>query len=280
MEKGPPVSSPTFVDVKASFADMRAHGAASEQIVAEFPRQMRRIAQDAGKRAAQREGRIFGVIGIVVAIVVSFLAGGLSVDNRAELALLRDAQVQRQAQTDATLARLDDQNEVLELRGQAPVPAPATDDPADALAALVLSRVVAQLPPTPTAEQVAALIVASGDVSGQGPSAQQLSALAADYFGTGPGQAAIEAAVARVYAANPPAAGKDGVSPPCLAEPNQCRGADGQPGAPGADSTVPGPTGETGATGPPGPTCPDGTALQEVQFGALGPSGLACVFVD
>lgn len=273
------MTTPTFVHLKAGFADARANAGAAEQIVAEFPRQMTRIAERAGKRAGQREGRIFGVIGIVVAIVVSFLAGGLSVDNRAELALLRDAAQQRQEQTDATLARLADQNKVLEMRGQAPVPPPATDDPADALAALVLSRVVAQLPPAPTADQVAALIVASGDVSGLGPSSQQLSALAADYFGSGPGQAAIDAAVARAYAADPPADGRDGMSPPCLAEPNQCRGADGQPGA---DSNVPGPEGPEGPTGPAGtaPQCPDGTALQEVQYGVTGPSGLACVFVD
>lgn len=267
----------TLTDVKASFAAARTNAAATEQIVAEFPRQMTRIAERAGKRAGRREGRIFGVIGIVVAIVVSFLAGGLSVDNRAELALLRDSAAQRQAQTDATLSLLADQNEVLELRGQAPVAAPTTGDPAAAIAALVLSRVIAQLPPVPTADQVAAVIGPAVGTSPTGPSPQQLTAAVADYFSTGPSQAAIDAAVARAYAADPPADGRDGMTPPCLAELNQCRGEKGEKGDPGADSTVPGPA---GATGPPGPTCPDGTSLQEVQFGALGPTGLACVFVD
>ncbi len=62
--------------------------------------------------------------------------------------------------------------------------------------------------------------------------------------------------------------------PPGEPGPPGPQGPEGPPGPPGFE----GPPGPEGPRGPPGPTCPSGTELREVQFGALGPSGLACVF--
>ena len=56
--------------------------------------------------------------------------------------------------------------------------------------------------------------------------------------------------------------GVDGTTPPCLAEPGQCRGADG--------TGVPGPPGPTGPPGPPGV---DGVDGQDGQDGTPGQDG-------
>lgn len=50
--------------------------------------------------------------------------------------------------------------------------------------------------------------------------------------------------------------GQPGVTPPCMAEPAQCRGVDGQPGAPGP----------AGPAGPPGPTCPPGYTAESRSY--------------
>ena len=78
--------------------------------------------------------------------------------------------------------------------------------------------------------------------------------------------------------------GEPGSNPPCLDEPDQCRGEDGEDGADGADGQdgqdgapgKDGAKGDTGDQGPPGPTCPAGTSLQPVTF-ASGEEGLGCV---
>lgn len=267
----PAPGEPTFLDVKVGFDEAKAAAAANQRIVDEFPRQMSRLATRAGERAGKRQGRIFGVAGLIVCVVVSFLAGGLAVDNRADLAMYRQQQDQRQIQVDDALTKLADQNEILQSRGQSPVEAPPPSaDPAEAIAALVLSRVIAQLPPppaVPTAEEVAGAIGPAVTANVLGPSQQQLTRMVADYFRAGgPGEAAIDAAVRRRLAENPPRDGRDGTngvngqSPPCLAEASQCRGKDGEDGK---DSTVPGPA---GPVGPPGPTCEPGTHLETVTF--------------
>lgn len=236
----------------------RAARAAARQVIADFEQ----IATQAGEQAGRRQGRIFGVIGLIAALVVSFLAGGLAVDNRAELAAFRQQQDQRQLQIDDALAKLREQNEILIARGQAPVKEPAAEstDPMEAIAALVLSRVIAQLPPppaVPTADEIAAAITPAVTANVWGPSQQQLTRMTADYYRSGgPGEAAIEAAVRRVYAANPP---RDGESPPCLSEPQQCRG---EPGAAGA----PGEQGPQGPAGPAGPVCEPGTHVEDVML--------------
>lgn len=68
--------------------------------------------------------------------------------------------------------------------------------------------------------------------------------------------------------------GVDGISPPCLAEPTQCRGADGAPGAPGKDGAdgAAGSPGAPGRDGAPGPACPDGYVPIETA-GATGADG-------
>lgn len=275
----PDVGDPTFLDVKEGFDEARTAAVANQQIVDDFPRHMRRIATQAGEQAGKRQGRIFGVAGLLVAIVVSFLAGGLAFDNRAELAAYRTQQDQRQSQIDDALAKLADQNEILASRGQAPVDVPPPSaDPTEAIAALVLSRVIAQLPAppaVPTADEVADAITPAVTANILGPSQQQLTRMAADYYRSGgPAEAAIEAAVRRVVAENPPRDGRDGQSPPCLSEPAQCRGKDGTNGQ---DSTVPGPE---GPVGPPGPNCEPGTHLEEVTLTLEMKTARICVVDD
>lgn len=88
--------------------------------------------------------------------------------------------------------------------------------------------------------------------------------------------------------------GDPGVTPPCLAEPDRCRGPVGEPGAAGQAGTPgakgdtgaqgpkgdPGEQGPKGATGAPGPTCPDGYELRDAVITAPDGttySGKACV---
>lgn len=78
--------------------------------------------------------------------------------------------------------------------------------------------------------------------------------------------------------------GEPGSDPPCLDEPDGCRGApgeDGADGAPGEDGSDGAPgedgaQGDPGVQGPPGPSCPPGTNLEPVVF-ASGEDGLGCV---
>lgn len=92
-------------------------------------------------------------------------------------------------------------------------------------------------------------------------------------------------------------AGRDGITPPCMAEPDRCRGAvgptgpagqAGQPGADGAkgDTGPQGTKGDTGADGPKGdtgasgPACPEGYELRDAVITAKDGStyqGKACV---
>jgi hypothetical protein len=251
----------------------------SARTAAQVIEDVQHIATIAGEQAGKRQGRIFGVVGLLVAIVVSFLAGGLAVDNAAQLAAFRTQQDQRQTQIDDTLAKLADQNELLASRGQEPVAVPPPSaDPTEAIAALVLSRVIAQLPAppaVPTADEVAAAITPAVTANVLGPSQQQLTRMAADYYRSGgPAEAAIEAAVRRVIAENPPRDGRDGESPQCLSEPAQCRGKDGENGQ---DSTVRGPE---GPVGPPGPTCEPGTHIEEVTLTLEMKTARICVVDD
>lgn len=269
----------TLGDVREGFDEARSAAEINQSIVDDFPRHMRRIATTAGEQAGKRQGRIFGVAGLIVAVVVSFLAGGLAVDNRAQLALYQQQQDQRQTQVDDALGKLADQNKILTSRGQAPVEAPPPSaDPTEAIAALVLSRVIAQLPPVPTADQVANAITPAVTTNVLGPSQRQLARMAADYYRAGgPVEAAIDAAVRRAYAADPPRDGIDGIngqSPPCLSEPAQCRGKDGTNGQ---DSTVPGPE---GPMGPAGPNCEPGTHIEEVTFTLEMKTARICVVDD
>lgn len=92
-------------------------------------------------------------------------------------------------------------------------------------------------------------------------------------------------------------AGRDGVTPPCMSEPDRCRGPVGDTGQPGTqgpagargDTGTAGPAGEQGPagakgdTGQPGPTCPDGYELRDAVITAPDGttySGKACVDPD
>lgn len=79
--------------------------------------------------------------------------------------------------------------------------------------------------------------------------------------------------------------GDPGVSPPCLAEPDRCRGPAGEPGTDGAAGET-GPAGASGPAGPkgdpgePGPACPEGYELRDAVITAPDGStysGKACV---
>lgn len=199
-------------------------------------------------------------VAVIVSLAVSIVAINIATDAAAAQNAADAAQAERSANVDTALQRLEEANQELEARGQAPVQTSAAPDQSEAIAAAVLAQVLAQLPPAPSAEDVAARIQGSVTANVLGPTRQQLVAEVAAYFqanppqpGPPPSQDAIRAAVDAALAANPPPRGErgedgrdgqDGQSPPCLSEPNQCRGEDGQDGQDGkdgVDSTVPGP---------------------------------------
>lgn len=251
-------SDPTLHDVHDAFVAAREDAATKDQILDEFPRQMRRIATQAGNRQA----RIIGAVTVVVCMAASLVTSVVSLST-AQSARAQAAAAQQQV--DTALTKLGEANRQLEARGQAPVLAPPQPDPTGAIAAAVLAQVLAQLPPAPTADQVADRLAA---------------AVLADVLGEIRPEVARQTAA--YLAANPPPQGPPGESPPCLAEPTECRG---EKGDPGADSTVPGPEGPEGPQGPrgePGPVCPEGTHLEPVTFGppGLGKEGVGCVTDD
>lgn len=244
-----------------------------------LPRRVERIA----KATAQRESRRYGLVAalfaalIAVGVAVLSLSVAQAAASSAGEAQARSASAQ-QTVTDA-LAKLQTANEQLTSRGQDPVTVEPDPDPSQAIQAAVLAQVLAQLPPAPTADQVAAVVQPAVAAQVVGPTRDQIAQLVADYFANNPTTAQIQAAVDNYLRINPVRDGrdgadgrdgKDGQSPPCLTEPDQCRGKDG------ADSAVPGPE---GPEGPAGPACPDGTSLQTVQYGLdVTKTGPACVF--
>lgn len=277
-EEIPAHREPNLIDVKEGFAEAREQVATNQQVMDTSIRHMGRIARregaKEGAKAARQQGRWFLIFGLVASLLISAGAAYLATAAYQGTMDLRTVSQQRQEQFDAAMAKLDETNRELQARGQEPVAAPAGTDPADAVAAAVTARVIAQLPATPTAEQVAAAIVPTVTANVLGPSQQQIAASVSRYFslnppqpGPPPSQADIDAAVQRALAQNPPPAGPTGPAGP--AGPAGQAGADGKPGA---DSTVPGPAGATGATGPPGPTCPEGsTATQHEVVTTDGP---------
>lgn len=75
-------------------------------------------------------------------------------------------------------------------------------------------------------------------------------------------------------------AGRDGTTPACYSEPNQCRGSDGKPGVAGQPGAAgePGEPGEPGAAGPAGPVGPPGSQGEpgpQGESGVAGPQGEA-----
>jgi len=190
------------------------------------------------RRMVQRQARTFGLVGIAAAVLISVLAVFLASSSLSQSSATEALRLQRDDQTRSALASLDQANSALRARGQAPVGAPPNpDDPSAAITAAVAARVIAQLPPSPTAQQVADLVAPAALARVTGPTTQQLADAVAGYYqanppargprgepGPGPTADQIDAAVAQEYAANPPPPGRDGTD-----------GTDGRDGAPGAD---------------------------------------------
>lgn len=236
------------------------------------------------RQATDRRARFWLPLVIVAAIGAAFLTAAamyfyfgpqidqLRLDQAATSAAATEvARVAMEAREQAAAA-----NAELEERGQATVPVPQVGEATDAevLVSAATARVLASLP---DAQPVTAGAIAAAvrDYAARNPVTP-----------VSPTTGQIADAVAAYLQANPPPAGNPGAT--------------GQQGATGpAGESIVGPRGDQGPMGEPGrpptgeeiraeldayfvdnpiPPCPDGTSLQEVRFGALGPSGLACVF--
>ncbi len=239
--------TPTRADVDQAREVERTVAEQTYQEAADrLPRRVKGLAEVTAARVSRR----YGVIALIVAFLVPTLFSLAAYSRSGEA---RDTAISTQRTVDAALDRLDVANDTLTARGQTPVPAPVSADPTAAVAAAVLAQVLASLPPSPTADDVAARIQGAVIASLEGPSMNELARLAADYFeanppipGPAPSEAAIQAAVDRAYSANPPANGVDGESPPCLSTPAMCEGDDGADGMNGLD----GDDGRSVLTGP------------------------------
>lgn len=255
-----PIQSPTEADVAAAQHELREAGEATYRLASDqLPRSVERIATRAATSTARRIGAIGVIFAALVALAMSLTSLSLASSARESSAAAQLAAETAQQQVAAAMVKLDEANRTLTARGQAPVPSPRPPDPTSAIAAAVLAQVLAQLPPTPTAEQVAERLQATVTANVLGPTTDQLARLVAGYFATNPPkpgppptQQQIQAAVDRAYAQNPPKNGTDGAPGPI-----------GAPGPPGKD-------------GAPGPACPPGTRLTAVRF-AGGESGQGCV---
>jgi hypothetical protein len=239
------------------------------------------VAQEKAEQAATVEVRKrwtwTNLAAALIAVVVSIATSSISyytaqaATSRADQAIT-SAQAAQQAVDDA-LAKLSLANDQLQARGQAPVTTTPDPDLTEATRAAVLAQVLTQLPPAPTADQVAAVVQPALAAQVVGPSRDTLAQLVSDYFNGSPARAQIQAAVDNFLRINPPERGPTGERGE-RGEPGE-NGEKGDPGEPGADSTVPGPEGPAGL---PGPTCPDGTHLETVQYGLdVTKTGPACV---
>lgn len=220
---------PTQADVTAAFDAARADAAAREEDAAAREELVREL-----PARIERRTRILIVWGLVAGMVLAFLTA------LAAVALAREAQTNSEAavvvatatqkQVDAALAKLNEANDELMARGQAPVPAPREAEPAEAIAAAVLAQVLAQLPPVPTADEVAQRIVPAVTANVLGPTRAELAEQVAAYLqanppppgvdgedgvdgepGRPPTQEEIDAAVAAYLQAHPPPPGPQGV---------------------------------------------------------------------
>jgi hypothetical protein len=201
-------------------------------------------------RAARKESRRYGLWGVLFAALVSLAVSLVAVSVAAKASTTAEqatesAQAARHTIDDA-LAELAAANKQLQERGQAPVQVAPNPDPSDAIQAAVLAKVLAQLPATPTAQQVAAVLQPAVAAQVTGPSRDTLAQLVSSYFADNPTTPQIQAAVDSFLTQHPPKDGNDGRdgdkgekgdSPPCLEEASQCRGQNG------TDSTVAGPPG-------------------------------------
>jgi hypothetical protein len=175
--------------------------------------------------------RIAAVVALVGALLGSALSIGVSVlalgqvarQESRTTALGSDVANSRELAEKAYQAA-QAANSQLTARGQTPVPVPppTADDPTSTIVAASAARVLAQLPPVPTAQQVAQKIAAD----------QLLNPPAVPV-------AQISAAVASYLQANPPPKGDKG-EPGTDGQPgaNGKDGVDGQPGPPPSDAQI------------------------------------------
>lgn len=177
-------------------------------------------------------------IAVLAAIVITILGCALSI----AISTLALGQVRQNTLDLRTNERLAQQaydaaqgaNSQLAARGQTPVPVPppSAEDPTATIVAASAARVLAAIPPTPTAQQVASQLAADQALNPPAPAPAAVIAIVADYLATHP--------------APPGPSGEPGKP-----------GENGQPGINGRD-------GETGPTGPAGPPGPPPTA-EEIQ---------------
>lgn len=165
-------------------------------------------------------------IAVIAAIVISILGSAFSIAI-STLALGQASQTAADVRANERLAQqayeaAQAANGQLTARGQVgvPVPPPSSEDPTGTIVAASAARVLAALPPTPTAQQVAQQLAADQALNPPAPAPAAVIAIVADYL-----------------AAHP--------APP---------GPSGEPGAPG----TPGSNGENGKDGEVGPVGPEG----------------------
>jgi hypothetical protein len=175
-------------------------------------------------RIAVAAAIIISVLGSAFSIGISTLALGQAHQTAADVAA--NERLARQAYDTAQAA-----NGQLSARGQAqvPVPPPSSDDPTGTIVAASAARVLAALPPTPTAQQVAQQLAADQALNPPAPAPAAVIRVVADYL-----------------AQHPAPAGPTGER--------------GQPGTNGEN----GKNGDTGPAGPEGKQGPPPTA-EEIQ---------------
>jgi tetrahydromethanopterin S-methyltransferase subunit F len=193
--------APNLLEVKAGFADARDVAAANQQVVDEFPKQMGRIARNAGEeagtKAARRTARWFGIGGLIAVLLVSLginLAGLVIARNASEtVADERVARIsaEQQAQDDrdktaANVAALQQANAELRERGQAPVATPGPYAPdSDTLVAATTARVLAACQVC-SLEEISRLVAAAVAAQPSGPSTAQMAVAIAEYARANP----------------------------------------------------------------------------------------------
>lgn len=237
------------------------------------------------RKVAEQRARVFALVALVASVVISLLAGYVALDTAGKVTTAQAAAAVQDQQTRSALASLEDANRVLQSRGQAPVQSPNLD-PAEVQAAAIKARVIAALPPNPTAEQVAAVLAPAMAANVTGPPVGELSRQLAAYFAANPAPAGKQGE-AGASGQPGPAPTPEQIQAAVLAESEALKGPQGDPGSqglPGAkgdkgdkgDPGVPGAPGAPGQDGAPGPACPPGTSLDSVLF-ASGQSGQGCV---
>lgn len=198
---------------------------ASEQMQEELAEVRKKPSRGEVRRQAGGIATAISCVAAAVAILVGSQAGAdaARAENIATDAIAKQEAAQRVQRANERLAqRAYDQaqmaNQRLQARGEAPVPVPNPDsaDPADVLAASAVPIVLARLKDlnAATPEKIGQAVADYIATNPQGPTTETLSALLAQYLRDNPPERGPS--------------GQDGITPPCVLEPNQCRGADGK----------------------------------------------------